>query len=107
MRDFTYIDDIVSGVLAVCEAPPTELEIPYRILNLGNNKPVRLGYFIETLEHLLGIEALKEYVDMQPGDVYKTCANIDAARALIGYQPKTNIEDGLKKFVDWYRSYQI
>lgn len=107
MRDFTYIDDIVSGVLAVCEAPPTELEIPYRILNLGNNKPVRLGYFIETLERLLGVEALKEYVDMQPGDVYKTCANIDAARALIGYQPVTNIEDGLKKFVDWYRSYQI
>ena len=106
-RDFTYIDDIVSGVLAVCDAPPTELEIPYRILNLGNNKPVRLGYFIETLERLLGVEALKEYVDMQPGDVYKTCANIDAARALIGYQPKTNIEDGLKKFVDWYRSYQI
>ena len=106
MRDFTYIDDIVSGVLAVCEAPPTELQIPYRILNLGNNNPVRLGYFIETLEHLLGVEAVKEYVDMQPGDVYKTCANIDAARAFIGYQPTTNIEDGLKKFVDWYRGYQ-
>ena len=102
MRDFTYIDDIVSGVLAVCEAPPAELEIPYRILNLGNNKPVRLDYFIETLEHLLGIEAVKEHVDMQPGDVYKTCANIDAAEILIGYQPEVGIEDGLKNFVDWY-----
>ena len=102
MRDFTYIDDIVSGVLAVCEVPPTELEIPYRILNLGNNKTVRLDYFIETLEHLFGIEAVKEYVDMQPGDVYKTCANIDAAEILIGYQPEVGIEDGLKNFVDWY-----
>ena len=62
----------------------------------------RLDYFIETLEHLLGIEAVKEYVDMQPGDVYKTCANIDAAEILIGYQPKVGIEDGLQNFVDWY-----
>ena len=104
-RDFTYIDDIVQGVLGVCEAPPAELAIPHRILNLGNNQPVKLGYFNETLERLLGVEAKKEWVGMQPGDVYKTCANIDAAKQLIGYQPTTNIEQGLANFVDWYRSY--
>jgi UDP-glucuronate 4-epimerase len=104
-RDFTYIDDIVSGVLKVVETPPTELEIPHRILNLGNNQPVKLGDFIATLERLLGTEAVKDYVGMQPGDVYKTCANIDAAQALVGYQPHTNIEDGLAQFVDWYREF--
>jgi len=104
-RDFTYIDDIVAGVLGVCEKPPTELEIPHRILNLGNNQPVKLGYFIETLEKLLGVKAIKEYTGMQPGDVYKTCANIDAAKALIGYQPQTSIETGLARFVAWYRGY--
>lgn len=105
MRDFTYIDDIVRGVIGVCEAPPIELEIPYRLLNLGNNQPVQLGYFIETLERLLGREAVKDYVGMQPGDVYKTCADIEAARSLIGYQPTTDIEDGLNRFVRWYRAY--
>ena len=105
MRDFTYIDDIVRGVLAVCESPPVEQPIPYRVLNLGNNQPIKLGYFIETLEHLLGREAVKDYVDMQPGDVYRTCANIDAARALVGYQPSTGIEEGLRHFVEWYRAY--
>ncbi len=104
-RDFTFIDDIVAGVLGVSEAPPIDLDIPHRILNLGNNQPVKLGYFIETLEKLLGVEAIKDYVGMQPGDVYKTCANIDAAKALIGYQPTTNIEEGLAKFVAWYRGY--
>jgi len=105
MRDFTFIDDIVSGVISVCEVPPTDKEIPHRLLNLGNNRPVQLGHFIETLEQLIGRKAVKEYVGMQPGDVYKTCANIDAARALVGYQPTTLIEEGLRHFVDWYRSY--
>ncbi len=104
-RDFTYIDDIVSGVLAVCDTPPTELNIPYRILNLGNNRPEKLGDFIATLEELLGKEAIKEYVGMQPGDVYRTAANIDAAKALVGFEPTTAMRDGLAKFVDWYRQY--
>ena len=104
-RDFTYIDDIVRGVLALCEAPPTELSIPYRLLNLGNNAPIKLDYFIQTLEQLLGCEAAKEYVGMQPGDVYKTSANIDAARSLVGFNPSTSIEEGLERFVAWYRDY--
>ena len=105
MRDFTYIDDIVSGVVAVCAKPPSDLTIPYRLLNLGNNKPVKLGFFIETLEKLLGREAVKEYVGMQPGDVYRTCANIDAAKALVGYQPTIDIVEGLDHFVEWYRNF--
>ena len=105
MRDFTYIDDIVSGVVAVCGKPPTDLTIPYRLLNLGNNKPVKIGFFIETLEKLLGREAVKEYVGMQPGDVYRTCANIDAAKALVGYQPTIDIAEGLRRFVEWYRDF--
>ena len=104
-RDFTYIDDIVAGVIGITDLPPTELDIPHRILNLGNNTPEKLGYFIETLENLLGVEANKEMTGMQPGDVFKTCANIDLAKQLIGYQPTTNIETGLSKFVDWYKSY--
>jgi UDP-glucuronate 4-epimerase len=105
MRDFTYIDDIVKGVIGVCAASPTELEIPCRLLDLGNNQPVQLGYFIEMLEQLLGREAVKDYVGMQPGDVYKTCANIEAGRALIGYEPTTGVGDGLRRFVTWYRAY--
>ena len=104
-RDFTYIDDIVGGVLAVAKAPPTETKIPCRLMNLGNNTPVKLGYFIEVLEGLLGVKAVKEFVDMQPGDVYKTVANIDAARTLVGFEPSTQIETGLEKFVEWYRHY--
>lgn len=104
-RDFTYIDDIVTGVVGIADVPPTELAIPHRILNLGNNTPEKLGYFIATLENLLGVEANKEMIGMQPGDVFKTCANIDLAKQLIGYQPTTNIETGLSKFVDWYKSY--
>ena len=104
-RDFTFIDDIVDGVIRICGAPPSGLGIPYRILNLGNNQPVKLGYFINTLETLLGKQAVKEYVDMQPGDVFRTCANIDAAHSLVGYEPRTTIETGLERFVAWYRAY--
>jgi len=104
-RDFTYIDDIVSGVIEVAEAPPDGSEAPYRLLNLGNHKPVKLGDFIATLEALIGREANKTMVDMQPGDVYRTAANIDAARALVGFEPATDLKTGLTHFVQWYRDY--
>ena len=104
-RDFTYIDDIVSGVVAAAGAPPVDLEVPYRLLNLGNHQPVKLGDFIATLEGLLGKEANKELVGMQPGDVYRTAANIDAARALVGFEPSTDLATGLQRFVAWYRDY--
>ena len=104
-RDFTYIDDIVSGVLAAAAAPPVELEVPYRLLNLGNHQPVKLGDFIATLEGLLGKEANKQLVGMQPGDVYRTAANIDAAKALVGFEPSTELATGLERFVAWYLDY--
>ena len=104
-RDFTYIDDIVSGVVAAAAAPPVDLEVPYRLLNLGNHQPVRLGDFIATLEGLLGKEANKQLVGMQPGDVYRTAANIEAARALVGFEPSTDLATGLDRFVAWYRDY--
>ena len=104
-RDFTYIDDIVSGVVAAAAAPPVDLEVPYRLLNLGNHQPVKLGDFIATLEGLLGKEANKELVGMQPGDVYRTAANIEAAKALVGFEPSTDLATGLDRFVAWYRDY--
>ena len=104
-RDFTYIDDIVRAVLAAAAAPPGDLEVPYRLLNLGNHQPVKLGDFIATLEGLLGKEANKQLVGMQPGDVYRTAANIDAARALVGFEPSTDLATGLERFVAWYRDY--
>ena len=104
-RDFTYIDDIVSGVVGAAAAPPVELEVPYRLLNLGNHQPVKLGDFIATLEGLLGKEANKQLVGMQPGDVYRTAANIDAAKALVGFEPSTELATGLERFVAWYRNY--
>ncbi len=104
-RDFTYIDDIVSGVVAAAAAPPVDLEVRYRLLNLGNHQPVKLGDFIATLEGLLGKDANKQLVGMQPGDVYRTAANIDAARALVGFEPSTHLGTGLERFVAWYRDY--
>ena len=104
-RDFTYIDDIVRGVLAAAAAPPIDLEVPYRLLNLGNHQPVKLGDFIATLEGLLGKEANKQLVGMQPGDVYRTAANIDEAKALVGFEPSTDLATGLERFVAWYRDY--
>ena len=104
-RDFTYIDDIVSGVVAAAATPPVDLRVPYRLLNLGNHQPVKLGDFVATLEGLLGKEANKQLVGMQPGDVYRTAANIDAARALVGFEPSTDLATGLAHFVAWYRSY--
>ena len=104
-RDFTYIDDIVSGVVGAAAAPPVELEVPYRLLNLGNHRPVKLGDFIAKLEDLLGKEANKQLVGMQPGDVYRTAANIDAAKALVGFEPSTELATGLERFVAWYRDY--
>ena len=104
-RDFTYIDDIVSGVVAAAAAPPIDLDVPYRLLNLGNHQPVKLGDFIATLEGLLGKEANKQLVGMQPGDVYRTAANIEAAKALVGFEPTTDLATGLERFVAWYRDY--
>ncbi len=117
-RDFTYIDDIVEGVVRVlarsaapdpdwdAAAPdPATSSAPYRIFNIGNSSPVELMRYIEVLEHCLGTTAEKQFLPLQPGDVPATCADIDALTDAVGYAPSTPIEVGVKRFVDWYRSY--
>ncbi|GFM34789.1 NAD-dependent epimerase [Desulfovibrio subterraneus] len=117
-RDFTYIDDIVEGVVRVTkrtaepnpnwsgEAPdPCTSPAPYRLYNIGNNNVVELGHFIEVLEDKLGMKAQKNMLPMQPGDVAATYANVDDLIADTGFKPSTSVEEGISKFVDWYRDY--
>lgn len=107
MRDFTYIDDIVTGVFHILCNPPEEDELgaASRIYNIGNHKPVRLMDFIAVLEKHLGREAVKEYLPMQPGDVYQTYADVSDLMRDYDFKPDTSIEDGLKEFVEWFKEY--
>jgi UDP-glucuronate 4-epimerase len=117
-RDFTYIDDIVEGIVRLInrvpqpdpewngEQPdPGRSYAPYRIYNIGNNRPVELLYFIEVIEKALGKEAKKELLPMQPGDVVETYADIDDLAREVGFRPEASIEEGIEKFVEWYRDY--
>lgn len=117
-RDFTYVDDIVEGVIRTMDKPaqadanwnplkpdPSISDAPYRIYNIGNNAPVPLMEFIATLESLLDKEAKKQYLPMQPGDVLETFADIDALVRDVGFRPETSLRAGLEKFVAWYRGY--
>jgi UDP-glucuronate 4-epimerase len=105
-RDFTYIDDIVEGVVRVLERPPSKGEgAPYAVYNIGNHDAVELTTFIATLERLLGRTAIRQYEPMQPGDVPATYAAIDRLAALTGFAPRTPLADGLARFVAWYRDY--
>ena len=99
-RDFTYIDDIVSGVLLSIDKVKG-----YDVLNLGNNKVTTLMYFINSIEKELGVVSEKNMLPMQPGDVHTTSADIGYTKKILGWEPKTNIDDGVKKFIDWYRNY--
>jgi UDP-glucuronate 4-epimerase len=102
-RDFTYIDDIVDGVVGVLDNPPPP-KTP-RVFNIGDNRPVGLMDMIATLERALGVEAQKIMKPMQPGDVTATYADISKLKALTGYAPKVSLEQGLPRFVKWYREY--
>jgi UDP-glucuronate 4-epimerase len=112
-RDFTYIDDIVKGVVKVMEKPPVPGEAladggtsaPYRLYNIGNNQPVELGHFIEVLEKHLGQKAVKNMLPMQPGDVPETYADIETLVRDTGFAPETSIDHGLGCFVQWYRKF--
>jgi UDP-glucuronate 4-epimerase len=117
-RDFTYIDDIVEGVIRVLDKPaqpnpewsgaapdPGTSQAPFRIYNIGNNAPVELMTYIGALEKALGKEAQKNLLPLQPGDVPDTYANVDDLVADMGYKPATQVEDGVNRFVDWYREY--
>ncbi|AQL29779.1 MULTISPECIES: NAD-dependent epimerase/dehydratase family protein [unclassified Prochlorococcus] len=112
-RDFTYIDDVVEGILKCCFKPATSNKVsnnlfnsaPYRIFNLGNGQPVELMDFINILENSLGIKSKKEFIKMQQGDVVQTWANTSSLSEWIGYSPKTSIKDGVDKFTRWYKEY--
>ena len=117
-RDFTYIDDIVDGVIKVAARPatpnpdydpanpdPGTSYAPFRIYNIGNNQPIELMEFIATLEDAIGRKAVKNLKPMQPGDVQATYADITTLENDFGYRPQTELRDGIKAFVDWYRSY--
>ncbi len=117
-RDFTYIDDIVEGVLRVLDQParpdpdysaklpnPGMSDAPYRVYNIGNDQPVQLLRFIELLEQNLGRTVEKHLLPMQPGDVADTWADVSALRRDVGYTPGTSIEQGVENFVQWYRAY--
>lgn len=106
-RDFTYIDDIVRGVENILCNPPEENAKGafYKLYNIGNNKPVKLMDYVAALEKCLGREAKKEYLPMQPGDVYQTYADVTDLMRDYDFKPETPIEEGLAKFVEWYREY--
>ena len=117
-RDFTYIDDIVEAVARVADRKatpnaawsgddpdPGTSAAPYRLYNIGNNEPVQLVRVIEILERCIGVEAIKEFLPMQPGDVPATFADIDDLARDVAFRPRTSIEDGIARFVAWYRAY--
>lgn len=118
VRDFTYIDDIVEGVIRVIDNPPKGDETwsginpnpstspaPYKVYNIGNNNPIKLMDFIEAIEEALGKSAEKRMMPIQPGDVEATYANVDDLVANLDYKPNTNIRLGINNFVNWYRNY--
>jgi UDP-glucuronate 4-epimerase len=118
MRDFTYVDDIVEGVVRTADSPaaadptwsgavpdPATSAAPWRIFNIGNSRPTQLMRYIEVLEECLGQKAQYKMLPMQPGDVPATWADVDALHAAVGYRPATPIEVGVRRFVEWYREY--
>jgi len=117
-RDFTYVDDIVEGVVRLTRHPaqpnpdwigkkpdPATSPAPYRIYNIGNNQPVELGRFVAAIEEATGKKAKIVRKPMPPGDVVATAANVDDLEKVVGFRPKTTIEEGMKKFVEWYRNF--
>ena len=106
-RDFTYVDDVVQGVLAVLDAPPSGAgeSAPHRIYNIGNNRSEPLLRYVELLEKAIGRRAEKELAPMQPGDVKETYADIEAIRRDHGFEPRTSIDEGIPRFVAWYQDY--
>lgn len=107
MRDFTYVDDIIKGIINILPNAPLEEDgIRHKVYNIGNNHPVKLKDFIETLERCLGKTAKKEFLPMQAGDVYQTYADITQLEEDFEFRPDTPIEEGLKRFTDWFLSYR-
>ena len=108
MRDFTYIDDIVEGVVRVADkpaTPQTNSSVPYRVFNIGNNQPEKLMDFIGILESAFGTTAEKEFLPMQAGDVKATYADTSALEAWVGFKPYTPLKEGIAKFAEWYKAF--
>jgi UDP-glucuronate 4-epimerase len=118
VRDFTYVDDIVEGILRVIDQPaqadptwsalaprPSSSNAPYRVYNIGNNQPVKLMRYLEVLEQRLGKKAVLDLLPLQDGDVPATVADVSRLAAAVGFKPATPVEVGIARFVDWYRSY--
>jgi UDP-glucuronate 4-epimerase len=104
-RDFTYIDDIVEGVVRLLFKPSTDKAVPHTVFNIGNDQPVMVLDFIATLERALGVEARKDFQPMQPGDVPATHADTRKLREWVGFAPSTTLTDGLVRFCAWYRDH--
>ncbi len=106
-RDFTYVDDVVAGILAATDRPPAEDQtgVPHKLYNLGNNKSERLLDYIQAIEAAVGRKAKLDFLPLQPGDVPQTYADIETSRRDLGYNPRTTIAEGIPRFVDWYRQY--
>ena len=117
-RDFTYVDDIVEGVIRTLDRvpgpdtaydprlpTPASSSAPYRVYNIGNHQPTNLMDFIAVLEQILGKTAIKNMLPMQPGDVASTYADVEALKAAVDFSPSTPIQFGIEKFVRWYRDY--
>ena len=118
MRDFTYVDDIIEGIYRVTKQPakaekketgkeldPAHSTAPYKIYNIGNGNPVQLMDYVNAVEKALKINAKKNFMPMQPGDVQKTYADVDSLKKDFGYKPSITIEYGVSKFIDWYKTY--
>lgn len=106
-RDFTYIDDVVSGVLSAMSWSDHDAdEAPHRIFNLGNNQPIQIRFMVQLLEKILQRKARIEFQPKPVGDVIRTCANIESAARLLGYRPGTGLEEGLSRFVEWYMDFR-
>lgn len=119
-RDFTYIDDIVNGIVLVLDnvpqsdpnwdakkPNPSSSKVPYKIYNIGNSKPIKLSEYINEIERLVGKKFQRKLLPMQPGDVLSTWADIDDLVENVNYEPKTEVKDGIKKFVDWYNDFYL
>jgi UDP-glucuronate 4-epimerase len=118
-RDFTYIDDLVRGIRLLIDAAPVRPEsaadipewdslspvAPYRVVNIGNSDKVKLLDFVDAIEDALGKKAIRNYMEMQKGDVPATWADATALQTLTGYRPQTDVRDGIGQFVDWFRDY--
>lgn len=118
LRDFTYVDDIVEGIVRIAERPargnpdwngaepdPATSRAPYRIHNIGNSEPVQLLRYVDAVEAACGVKAIRNYMPLQPGDVLATWADVEDLVEETGFRPKTSVEDGVKAFVDWYRGF--